>query len=122
MSCLSKEYMAGIHTMIYIALFLIVLFYILLYTGVLEKMPSSGGMARYFEHALGILLLAIPKPDLFPFKDIVWLLWATGIVLYVDDFYQHWKRKTEPNYTSPIHQWGWYVLRPWLLNIWERLK
>jgi len=60
------------------------------------------------EHGHGIVLCLIPYVHWS-----VLVLWAVGLFLYIDDFYQHRRRTYEgqENYRTPFHLWAWYTLR-----------
>lgn len=95
---------------VFCSLGLVALLYGSIYSGVWNRMP--GGL---FEHGLGILLLLIPAVGPWWVRiSIIILLYVPGIILYIDDAYQHWRQVREPSYKSPLHLWGWWELRPWL--------
>ena len=103
----------------YLQLFIVLVglgvFQLGLYLGKLEVMPGS----RLVDHAHFLILI------LLPFSWYTMPLMLFGIVAYVDDFQQHYRRAHgEPNYRSPLHLWGWYTagepLKNWLAKyVWR---
>ena len=97
-------------------------FYLGLYTGLLADMPGKPlpHIGVKWEHAWGIVLILLPLVGPWYMKVWGFLLWALGIGVCLDDYLQHWHRVEDPSYRSPLHLWGWYVLRPWLAEyIWD---
>ena|SRR3990167_518115 len=80
----------------------------------LVRMPGS-----WVEHGYLLVLLLLP----LHWYTLPFMLF--GIVAYLDDFQQHYRRAHgEPNYRSPLHLWGWYTvgepLKNWLAkHVWR---
>lgn len=74
-------------------------------------MPQLRGFHHYYFGLIlllaGFLLIFTPCP--------IWILCVLiglGLVLVIDDTYQHLRQRKEPKYHSPIHRlYGWFHAR-----------
>jgi len=65
----------------------------------------------------GLILCIVGFWLLFPLPKLGLLVWLpleiVGALLIVDDLYQHFRQKSEPEYLSPIHRW-WDEFVMWI--------
>ena len=74
-------------------------------------MPQLKGVHHFYIGLIlgliGFLLIFTPCP-----AWIVWTLIGLGLILMLDDAYQHLRQRKEPEYHSPIHRlYGWFYSR-----------
>jgi len=81
----------------------------------LEQWKNFKGFHHFY---LGVMLIILAFLLVWINWFLAIILFFVGIVLIVDDFYQHVRQQVDPDYQSPLHRW--YVKYLWEKYAWIR--